>query len=89
MVTQIRKNFQITLPSSIRKSLGLRVGDMIETTIKKGRIIITPKKAVDAEQAWFWTKEWQEAEREADKDLRSGKVKKFKSVEDLIKDLDR
>ena len=89
MVTQIRKNFQITLPSSIRKSLRLRVGDIVETTIKEGKIIITPKKAIDAEQAWFWTKEWQEAEREADRDIRSGKVKKFKSVKELIKDFDR
>ncbi|MDP2939143.1 MAG: AbrB/MazE/SpoVT family DNA-binding domain-containing protein [Candidatus Omnitrophota bacterium] len=89
MVTQIRRNFQITLPASIRKRLGLNIGDLVETTVKEGKIILIPKKTIDAEQSWFWTKEWQEAEKEADSDLKSGKVKKFKSVEDLIKNLDK
>ena len=51
--------------------------------------IRVPKKTVDAEQAWFWTKKWQEAEGEAEDDLKSGKVKKFKNVEELIEDLDK
>ena len=89
MVLQIRNNFQITLPAAIRKSLHLKIGDILETEIKDGKIVIVPKRTVDAGQAWFWTKEWQEAEREAEKDLTSGKVKKFKNVEDLIKDLDK
>lgn len=89
MVLQIRRNFQVTLPSAIRKRLHLKIGDILETTIKDGKIIIAPKKAIDAEQAWFWSKEWQEAEREAEADITSGKVKKFKNVEDLIKDLDK
>jgi AbrB family looped-hinge helix DNA binding protein len=89
MVTQIRRNFQITLPAIIRKRLGLRIGDLVETTVKGGKIILIPKKAIDAEQSWFWSKQWQEAEKEADSDLATGKVKKFKTVEDLIKDLDK
>ena len=89
MVMQIRHNFQITLPAALRKRLGLKVGDILETTVKEGRVIITPKKTIDAGQAWFWTKEWQEAEQEARADITSGRVKKFKNVEDLIKDLDK
>ena len=86
---QIRQNFQITLPSGIRKKLHLKVGDLLETEVKDGLVIIRPKKTVDAEQAWFWSKEWQGAEKEVEADLRAGKVKKFKNVEDLIKDLDQ
>ena len=89
MVMQIRRNFQITLPAAIRKRLGLRVGDIVETTVKEGKIILLPKKTIDAEQAWFWTKEWQEAEKEANSDIKTGKVKKFKTVEELIKELDK
>jgi len=37
----------------------------------------------------FWYQEWQEAEKEAERDLQTGRVKKYKKVEDLIKDLDR
>lgn len=29
---------------------------------------------IDSEQAWFWTREWQAKEREADEDLAAGRV---------------
>lgn len=89
MVLQVRRNFQITLPSSIRKRLGLKVGDILKTTLEKGKIVISPAKTIDAEQSWFWTKEWQDAEKEAEEDIESGKVKKFKNVQELIADLDK
>ena len=89
MVMQIRRNFQVTLPAVIRKRLHLGVGDILETEVSEGRIIIVPKKTIDAEQAWFWSKEWQEGEKEADKDIKAGRAKKFKNVEKLIKDLDK
>ncbi len=89
MVTQVRRNFQITLPAAIRKSLKIKVGDIVETTVKDGKIIIAPQKTITADQAWFWSKSWQEAEREAEEDIKAGRVKKFKSAEDLIKDLNK
>ena len=48
-----------------------------------------PKKLVDKSQAYFWTKRWQDAEREADEDIKAGRVKTFDSVDELIKDLDK
>jgi len=42
---------------------------------------------IDPDQAWWWTEEWQKKEREAEKDIKEGKVKRFTNVEDLIKDL--
>ena len=89
MVLQIRRNFQVTLPAVIRKRLGLHIGDIVETIVKDGKIILIPKRTVDVEQAWFWSKEWQEAEKEAEADIRAGRVKKFKNVEKLIEDLDK
>lgn len=89
MVLQVRRNFQITLPSIIRKRLGLKVGDILKTTLEKGRIVISPAKTIDAEQSWFWTKEWQDAEKEAEEDIKSGRVKKFKNVQELITDLNK
>ncbi len=89
MILQIRQNFQITLPASIRKRLGLHIGDILETRLKDDKIVIIPKKTIDAEQAWFWTKEWQTAEKEAEADIKAGRVKKFKTAEELIKDLDK
>jgi hypothetical protein len=39
-------------------------------------------------QAYFWSAEWQQAEREAQADLDAGRSQRFDSVEDLIADLD-
>ena len=39
------------------------------------------------DQSWFWTPEWQQAEREADKDIREGNVLTFDNVHDLIEHL--
>jgi hypothetical protein len=46
-----------------------------------------PKRLVDRSQAYFWTKRWQEGEREADEDIRAGRAKTFDFVDELIKDL--
>jgi hypothetical protein len=42
----------------------------------------------DKKQAYFWTEKWQENERNADEDIKSGHIKTFDSAEDLFKDLD-
>jgi hypothetical protein len=47
-----------------------------------------PKKLVDKSQAYFWTRRWQKAEKEAAEDIKAGRVKSFISVDELIKDLD-
>jgi hypothetical protein len=44
-------------------------------------------EGVPDDQRWFWSKGWQEMEREADEDIKAGRVKRFDNVEDLIADL--
>jgi hypothetical protein len=48
-----------------------------------------PKRLVDKSQAYFWTRRWQKAEKEASQDIKAGRVKTFESVDKLIKDLDQ
>ena len=45
------------------------------------------RKTMTPSQAYFWTKEWQAGEREAEADIRKGRVKAFKNVKQLIKNL--
>ena len=85
----VRRNFQITLPESLRKRLGIDIGDILEAEIKDGKIVLLPKKMIDADQAWFWSKDWQAAEKEAQQDIKTCKVKKFNSASQLIKELDK
>jgi hypothetical protein len=42
-----------------------------------------------SDQAWFWTPEWQEGEREVDEHLAAGRTTHFDSVEEFLAALDR
>lgn len=42
---------------------------------------------IDPNQAWYWTAEWQEGEKEADQDIAEGRVQTFDSMEDMLDDL--
>ena len=43
---------------------------------------------IDADQAWFWTREWQTKEREADADRLEGRATGYESDEELLAALD-
>jgi len=47
------------------------------------------KENRDPEQAWFWTPEWQQMEKEADDDIAAGRVESFESGEAFLDALDR
>jgi hypothetical protein len=47
-----------------------------------------PHGTIDRSQAYFWTKRWQEGERQAEEDIQAGRVKKFEAVDALIADLE-
>jgi len=80
---------QITLPAIVRERLGIEEGDLVEIDVVDERAVLIPKKLVDKSQAYFWTRKWQTGEREADEDIKAGRVEAFDSVEELIGDLER
>lgn len=41
-------------------------------------------ESYESEQSWFWTREWQEREREADADIADGRVTRFESDEAFL-----
>jgi antitoxin MazE len=86
--SKLTRHGQITLPASVRRELGVEEGDLVEIEVIDEKAVLIPKKLVDKNQAYFWTKEWQDAEKVADEDIRAGRVKVYDSVEKLIEDLD-
>ncbi len=72
----------------MRKRLGIEEGDLVDISVEDEKAVLMPKKTVDKNQAYFWTKSWQEGEREADEDIKTGRVKTFNSVDELLEDLD-
>jgi antitoxin MazE len=88
MITQLRRRAQVTLPSEVVKKMKLQEGDNLDIAMEEDRIIIKPVLVIDRSQSWFWSKKWQELEKEADEDIKKGRVHKTKNVEELIKKLD-
>jgi len=85
-ITKLTSGGQVTLPKEIRIKTNMQPGDFVEVKLdEEGRIVLTPKKLVDASQAYFWTEEWQKGERKADEDIKAGRVKRFKSAADAVK----
>ncbi len=82
---QVRKKAQVTLPQSVRQALNIEEGDFLDAVVKDGEIVLRVKKLVDKEQAWFWTKRWQEGEREAEEDIREDIQNAVQTEEDVQK----
>jgi AbrB family looped-hinge helix DNA binding protein len=73
-LVKVKRNYQITIPQSLRKFFRLAVGDYLEVDLQDETLVIRPVKVVHPDQAYFFTKEWQEKEAEADRDIAEGKV---------------
>ncbi len=84
---KMSRNGQLNLPPSVRRALRVRAGDVVRLKLVGHSLVLTPKKVMDKDQKYFWSAEWQAAEREAEADLRAGRVKLFDNVEDLVKEL--
>lgn len=87
IVVKVQKNKNITLPTWLIQRFHLVVGDFVRLQETKDGILMKPAKLIDPSQAYFWTREWQAGEREAEEDIRKGRIKKFKSVKALMDDL--
>lgn len=87
--TRLRTKGQITVPQEIRHLLGAEEGDdLLFYTDEKGRVVISRAQIIDPEQAWFWNDRWQRLEKEAQADLKSGRVMEFSNVNEALAALD-
>ena len=86
--TRIGPKHQITIPREAFERLGLQPGDFLEVQTHGDALYLVPQKLIPRDQAWFWTQEWQEREREADEAIGSGELSgPFESADDLIRHL--
>ena len=83
-VTKVTRNGQVTLPATIRREANVEEGDILTVHLEADRIVLVPKKLIDKSQAYFWTDDWQEAEKEAVNDLAEGRVQSYDTVDDLV-----
>ncbi|ADG07664.1 MULTISPECIES: AbrB/MazE/SpoVT family DNA-binding domain-containing protein [Kyrpidia] len=80
---RLGKRSQIVLPKPIVEALQLEEGTEFEITVVDGRIVMEPLVSVPRSQAWFWTEKWQREEREAEEDVRAGRLTTIRNTDDL------
>ena len=39
-LTKVTRNYQITIPSDVRKKLGIRVGDVLMVEVEDGKVVL-------------------------------------------------
>jgi len=87
-IAKISPKHQITIPKEAFEKLRLEVGDFLEVDVTEEGLLFIPKKLISKDQAWFWTKEWQTKEKEADEAIEKGDVSgPFKNSKDLVRHL--
>ena len=44
---KVKTKYQVTLPTALREQAGVRIGDLLEAKVEKGKITLTPKTVID------------------------------------------
>jgi AbrB family looped-hinge helix DNA binding protein len=88
-MSKVTRNFQVTIPASIREMLHVQVGSLVDFIVQKGQVILKPKTLVDEDQAWFWTNEWQQGEKEVERSKNKGEIIHFETVEQMKKHFEK
>lgn len=84
--TTLRQKGQLTLPAEVRNALHVEEGDEIEfEVVDDGRVVMRGLKMIPADQAWFWTPEWQAGEREASQQIARGLVETYQNSDDFLR----
>ena len=86
-IISLRTNGQVTITAEIRAQAHARAGDLFVAEVTDDASVLRRKHLIDANQAYFWTEEWQRGEREATEDITHGRYKSFRSARALIADL--
>ena len=73
-IMKISPQGQIRIPKKILQTLKIRPGDYIEIDVENGQAVLKPRKLIDPCQTWYWSKEWQALEAEADEAIQNNET---------------
>ncbi|MBA4393910.1 MAG: AbrB family transcriptional regulator [Desulfobacca sp.] len=84
-LVKLKSKYQVVIPGAVRKKINLNIGDTLEIEEKNGEIILKPVLVIEKTQAYFWSNEWQEGEKEAEAAKKKGNFKDFEKGKEAIK----
>ena len=81
-LVKIHRKGQMTLPSRMRSAIGIADGDLVEATVLRGKIVLTPKLVIDRSKFPNADDEYTPAQRRAidarlaksDEDIKRGRT---------------
>ncbi len=50
-LVKIHRKGQMTLPSRLRSAIGLAEGDLLEASVRRGKIVLSPKPVIDGSKS--------------------------------------
>ncbi len=50
-LVSVKNKFQIVIPAKVRKQAGIKVGDLLEAKVERGKLTFVPKYVIDREIA--------------------------------------
>ena len=92
-LVRIHRKGQMTLPRRLRSAIGIADGDLVEATLHRGKIVLTPKLVVDRSKFPNADDEYTPAQRRAidarldasEEDLKKGRTAgPFNSAAEMI-----
>ena len=87
MIVDLKQKSQVTIPMELVKKLNLAVGDKLEVEEKDGKLIITPVVIIPKDQVWYYSREWQDKEKEVELQIAEGKVHQANTKGELFEGL--
>ena len=100
-IVKVNKNFQVTIPASVRRQLNISEGDFLEATVTEDGILYRVKELIDRDISIYWKQRVQEEGevelseggkqrlKKALAEMEQGQTEEFDNVDDLIKDLNQ
>ena len=86
-LVQVKSKSQITLPQKVRKFLGIQEGDYLEVKIERNAVVLKLKTILDKLPTFELSSMGEAMLQDALNDVRTGRVKNFNNIKDLISDL--
>ena len=80
----MRKKNILTVPREIAEQMRRPEDDEFIVTEEEGRVVLTPALSIPADQAWFWTAEWQVRVAEAETDRLAGNSTVYASEDEFL-----
>lgn len=82
----VQRRGVISLPPELRQRLHLdEPGAQLEITERPDGVLeVRAALPVPADQAWFWTEQWQQREREVDEHVSAGRLTVHESADDFL-----